>query len=92
MTTYRLASSDLVHAPGLIAWAINGYAFPKDRKAILNVVKAWNVPEPALKALLSRNAPYSVEGDVVVFDYAPGKRVPVNENWLAKQANKLFEA
>jgi len=38
MPTYRLGSSPLVHAPGLIAWAINGYAFPRDRTVILRVV------------------------------------------------------
>ncbi|MER9178920.1 hypothetical protein [Mesorhizobium sp. M0767] len=68
MTTYRLGSSGLVGAPGLIAWAINGYAFKRDQKAMLNVVtQTWSIPEAAAKALLSKTAPYTLDGDVVVF-------------------------
>ncbi len=38
MPTYRLGSTPLVHAPGLIEWAINAYAFPRDRAVILRIV------------------------------------------------------
>lgn len=47
MPTYRLGSNPLVHAPSLIDWAINAYAFPRDRAAILRVVtETWpGLPE-----------------------------------------------
>ena len=37
MTTYRLASNGLCHTPGILAWAINGYAFPRDRAKLTAV-------------------------------------------------------
>ena len=52
---YRLGSNTMCHAPGIIAWAINGYKFKKDREAILNVVLAWDIPEQVAKDLLSEN-------------------------------------
>lgn len=68
MTEYRLGSAGFVHAPGMVAWAINGYAFKKDRKRIMEVMKAWDgVPTSALHDLLSGRVPYTVDGDVVVF-------------------------
>lgn len=69
MQTYRLGSSPMFYAPGMIAWAKNGYAFKRDRKVMLEVVtKGWNIPEDAAKALLSGAAPYKIEGEVVVFE------------------------
>lgn len=40
MTTYRLASDPMVHMPGIIAWAINGYHFEKDRPQLAKVIEA----------------------------------------------------
>lgn len=66
--TYRLLSSPRVYAPGLIAWAINGYGFPRDRALMVEIVReSWKIPEHAAVSLLSKAVPYSVEGDVVVF-------------------------
>jgi hypothetical protein len=67
--TYRLHSSTVVYMPGLIAWAINGYAFDKDR---MNILKAMakalpGVPVPALQKLLTKAVPYSIEAEAVVF-------------------------
>lgn len=68
MTTYKLGSSKMVYAPGMVAWAKNGYVFKKDRKAILGVITGgWGVPIAAAKALLSGKVAYKVEGEVVVF-------------------------
>jgi len=68
MKTYRLGSSPLVHAPGIVAWARNGYAFPKDRKAMTRVIAdTWSIPASAAKALLSGKSPFTVEGETVVF-------------------------
>jgi hypothetical protein len=65
--TYRLGSSEMVHTPGIVRWAINGYHFKEDRPALMNVLRGWNLPDPAIDALLSGKASYAVEGDVVVF-------------------------
>jgi hypothetical protein len=62
----------MVHAPGIIAWAINGYAFPRDRKNIRNVIVAgWQIPEDAAKALLLKKVPYEIDGETVVFTCPP---------------------
>ena len=34
---YRLGSSPMIHTPGILRWAINGYRFKRDRKALLRV-------------------------------------------------------
>jgi len=72
MPTYRLGSSPLVHAPGLIAWAINGYAFPRDRTVILRVVTdTWpGLPEERARAVLSGDLAYRVDDDTIVIDVA----------------------
>ena len=51
MTTYRLQSSGLVYTPGVIAWAINGYSFPQDRKKMVEVIGGTfpSVPAPAIE-------------------------------------------
>ena len=77
-TTYRLHSSPMQHTPGVIAWAINGYAFPKDRSMLIKVIKAGfaGVPTFAIQQLLSGAVGHTVEGDVVVFtvDTPPEQR------------------
>jgi len=72
MPVYRLGSNDLVHAPGVIAWAINGYAFRKGRKALRRVIiDGWpGVPDAAAHRLLSGAVSHVVEGDTVVFSVA----------------------
>ena len=70
MTTYRLASAPMLYAPGMIAWAQNGYAFKNDQPVILNVIQsAWpTVPEHALKDLLAKRVPHKiVEPEIVEF-------------------------
>ena len=68
-TKYSLQSSSMVHTPGLIAWAINGYAFDKDRMTILKTMadSLPDVPVPALQQFLSGSVTYRVEGETVVF-------------------------
>lgn len=70
MPIYRLGSSPLVHAPGLIEWAINAYAFPRDRAAILRVVtETWpGLPDTHAMLLLSRGLAYRLDHDTVVLD------------------------
>ena len=67
MIQYTLGSSSFVHAPGLIAWAINGAAFKQDRKAMINVVsKTWSIPEKAAEALLLKKVPFTVTAEDAV--------------------------
>jgi hypothetical protein len=68
MKTYRLGSGPMVHAPGLIAWAINGAFFKADRPAMVNIVsQTWRVPEDAALKLLTKQVPFTIENDAVVF-------------------------
>lgn len=70
--TYRLGSNGLVHAPGVIAWAIAGYRWKKDRPLVIEAVATcWSIPEEAVIALLSRKVEHTVEGEAVVFAYPP---------------------
>lgn len=67
--TYRLGSSEMVHAPGVVRWAVNGYAFTKDRPYLRRVfIDGWGLPSAAADALLSGKVPYTVEGETVVFE------------------------
>lgn len=70
MKQYRLGSAEMISAPGLIKWAINGAHFEKDRANMVNVVAStWGVPPGAAKALLLQEVPYTVENEAVVFAY-----------------------
>jgi hypothetical protein len=70
MKQYRLGSAEMVYAPGLIKWAINGAHFEKDRPLLINVItQTWGVPVDAAKALLLQQVPYSIEDETVVFTY-----------------------
>lgn len=67
-TTYRLGSSPMVHAPGIVVWARSGYAFPEDRPALRRVIaEGWRIPADAVDALLSGRAPYEIDGETVIF-------------------------
>jgi hypothetical protein len=69
MKTYTLASSNFVHTPGFICWAINGCKFPKDRKRLIKMISdGWSIPSPAARALLLEEVPFTVvDGDAVRF-------------------------
>ena len=68
MKTYRLGSNYMINAPGMVAWAINGAHFAKDRPAMVRVIsQGWNVPEDAARALVTKKVPHSIDGDTVVF-------------------------
>jgi hypothetical protein len=70
MKQYRLGSAELVSAPGMIKWAINGAHFEHDRDTLINVIAdGWGVPRDAAQALLLQQVPYTVEGETVVFSY-----------------------
>jgi hypothetical protein len=68
MKTYRLGSSSMVYAPGIVAWAINGAAFKRDRKKLAFIgASTWSIPEGAALALITRKVPHTIEGETVVF-------------------------
>lgn len=69
MQIYRLGSSPLIYAPGVVAWAINGFKFKRDRKRMIEVIATgWNIPDEAAQALLSGKAKHTVESEAVVFE------------------------
>lgn len=70
MTTYHLGSSGLVHTPGILAWAQNGYAFKKDQPNLLKIfTEGWpTIPPEAFDALLRQEVTHRIEDDVVIFD------------------------
>lgn len=68
IAVYRLGSAPMCSAPGVVAWAINGYHFPKDRKKLESIIcDTWGLPAAACRALLSKEVPYTLEGETVVF-------------------------
>jgi hypothetical protein len=56
-------------APGIVAWAINGAQFKRDRKKMITVISGgWGIPIPAAEALVLKKVPYIVtEDDAVQF-------------------------
>jgi hypothetical protein len=68
MKTYRLGSSENIHAPGVVAWAINGAHFEKDRPQMVAVIsKGWGVPKDAARKLVTKAVSYTIDGETVVF-------------------------
>jgi hypothetical protein len=65
---YRLGSSSLVSAPGIVRWAINGAKFEKDMPAMANIISAgWGVPKFTAVKLVMGLVPYTIDGETVVF-------------------------
>lgn len=68
MKTYNLQSATMVSAPGLIAWAINGAKFERDRAQMVRIVAdTWSIPNPAAEALVTGKVPFTVSGETVTF-------------------------
>lgn len=68
MKTYRLGSSEMFHAPGMVAWAINGAKFKKDRAQMIKIISdGWNIPADAVRKLLLQEVPHTIEGETVIF-------------------------
>jgi hypothetical protein len=65
---FRLQSTGMFNTPGMLRWAINGYKFKKDRKALLKVwVEGFPGPAPeAYEALLEGKLPYAVDKENAV--------------------------
>lgn len=68
---FRLGSNASVYAPGLVAWAMKGYAFPRDSVEVAKfIADTWSIPFDAADSLLSKRAPFTIEGETVVFEGA----------------------
>jgi len=68
MKTYNLQSSGLMHAPGIIRWAINGYQTGDAKKMVSLICTGWNgVPAKAAEALLSGKVGWTENDGVVSF-------------------------
>ena len=67
MKTYTLGSTSLFCAPGIVAWAINGAQFRKDRKKMIFVISGgWGIPIEAATQLVLKEVPYIVTEDEAV--------------------------
>ena len=68
MKTYRLGSSKMINAPGMVAWAINGAHFTKDRQQMINVIaQGWHIPTDAARKLVTKQVAFTIDGETVVF-------------------------
>jgi hypothetical protein len=69
----------MVNTPGILAWAINGYKFKKDRKAMRRVLaEGYDLTDKVADGLLSGKIPHRIEGDEVVFEVEGNyRRTPV---------------
>jgi hypothetical protein len=66
--TYRLASTEMVYTPNIVKFCIAGY-FGSGKKTMIKIMRAWPVPVPAIKKLLSKATLWTIgENDSVVFD------------------------
>lgn len=74
LVNVALTSSEGVHTPGILAWARNGYAFPKDRPAMIRVIsQTYGLRRKVAQGLLDGTIPYTIDGESVCFRYEQGK-------------------
>ena len=72
--TVALTSTEMVSAPGMLRWAINGYRFKQDRNTLIKVMQAWpGLTRQEWHGILSGTIPHTIEGDRVVIEL--GKEV-----------------
>lgn len=58
----------MVSAPGLVAWAINGAIFKRDRPAMVRVIsQTWSIPEDAARKLITKAVAHTIENETVIF-------------------------
>ncbi len=78
MNTVTLESSPMIHTPGILRWAINGYRIPKQRKAMVKVISdGYGLAPQCATDLLTGKTPHRIEGENVVFEYAGEYLAPV---------------
>ena len=70
MKQYRLGSTEMVSAPGMVRWAINGAKFKSDQTQMIKVIiDGWGISEAAATALVLQQVPYTIEDETIVFSY-----------------------
>jgi hypothetical protein len=67
MTTYNLQSANMMHAPGIVRWAMAGYQIDNDPKMVTLVAKGWNIPAKVVKKLLSGKVQWTEKDGNVTF-------------------------
>jgi|LakMenEpi03Aug12_release.lakeMendotaPanAssembly.Ray.scaffolds.fasta_scaffold703396_2 hypothetical protein len=90
---FTLQSNPMVHTPGLLKWAMDGYRSRKGRKNLREVFKSYNLSDKCVNDLLSGKIPYEVIEETVVFEYdKSGYEPPLNDVLIAlKDLLQLFE-
>ena len=63
---FRLGSSDLIHAPGIVVWA-RSLALTDADKAAQIISDGWSIPLWAAQDLVTGRSAYRIEGETVVF-------------------------
>jgi hypothetical protein len=67
--TVALTSTTMVHAPGMLRWAMNGYHFKRDRKKLIDVMACWKgLTREEWHGILSGTIPHMIEGDKVIIE------------------------
>jgi hypothetical protein len=73
MKTYNLQSTEWIDAPSIFQWARSGYLssrFKADKEKMIDVMRAWNLPNPAIVAILSGEVtPTITESRQVIFSF-----------------------
>jgi hypothetical protein len=73
--TVALTSTEMVSAPGMLRWAMNGYRLKSQRKVMIKVMQAWpGLTRKEWHGVLSGTIPHTIEGDRVIIEL--GKEVP----------------
>ena len=69
MTQYRMLSTPMVHTPGLLAWAMNGYQFEEDREHMLRIMTSTfeAIPPGVMHNLLAGEIRFQIEDETVIF-------------------------
>jgi len=73
--TVALTSTEMVSAPGMLRWCINGYRLRSQRDLMIRVMRAWpGLTRQEWHGVLSGTIPHRVEDDRVIIEL--GKEVP----------------
>lgn len=64
---YRLGSSWMFNAPGVLRWAIEGYKIPDQQDGMVKIFEnGYGLPAEVARGLLSGQIPHRVDGEVVI--------------------------
>lgn len=93
MKTFRLKSTEVFGVPGLLAWAINGYAFRKDRDFMLDAMTQTfpQLSRDVWGKILSREIPHRQEGNDILIDLPDDTEEPNRLEELQDRVKELNE-